>query len=724
MKTLHWKRPPQPSKKARRKFWILTAGIVFLVASFFLLGYYDLNAANEAAEDVLALLRQRVVRYEGYQTNDETKSLIRLLDKTRELSQRLARSSKQNQDFLDEYAYEQRLDGILVLDGKGELVLSTSQTPDNLHTWEELANGENVLAILEHPEKSYLTRDDRSGTEFDVAVVARQGEEPGVIVCYCSKNSVKYNANDITYETLLDNYHFELDGVGGIWNGQTLISSDDAAEEKLNVLIQEMENAKRQDAHCRLLHFWNRNQKWYAATARQGDNYTLYIAFPARKVFQTRNMVTATALFLLMMFWMVYLLADSYAQQENEVRIRKREQAYQEQLRRSAEEAEQASRAKGDFLRQMSHDVRTPINGIRGMIEIGNSFPEDAAKQAECRRKIWEASGFLLDLVNEVLDMSKLESGELVLEEKPFDLTETVESVWDILEGQARSAGIAMENDTQKFEHRYLIGSPLHLRQVLLNIGGNAIKYNKKGGSIRFTVREIASDGETATYEFISSDTGIGMSEEFQKRAFEPFAQENASARTRYQGTGLGLSICRQLVEQMGGSIRMKSRQGEGSTFPITLQFRLDPAHRTGGKWPEAPESESPAGMRVLLAEDNELNMEIAEFLLQREGLTVTRAWDGVEAVRIFEQSAPGSFDVILMDVMMPGMNGLDAARAIRGMTRPDAKTVPIFAMTANAFADDIASSRAAGMNEYLAKPLDMDALRKLLLKYKKGITD
>ena len=398
---------------------------------------------------------------------------------------------------------------------------------------------------------------------------------------------------------------------------------------------------------------------------------------------------------------------------------KRREHAYQEQLRRSVDEAERASQAKTQFLRQMSHDIRTPINGIRGMVEIGNNVPDDAAKQAECRQKVWEASGFLLELVNSVLDRNKLESGEIKAEEKPFDLIELVRNTQDILYGQANSSGIKMELNQPSVNHRYLVGSPLHLRQVLQNIGSNAIKYNKKNGTVYLTTREIASDSETATFEFISRDTGIGMSEEFQKRAFEPFTQEEASARTKYQGSGLGLSICRELVEQMGGTIRLESEQGVGSTFTITLQFRIDTERQRQADAAEA-EKINVAGMKVLLVEDNELNMEVAEFLLEREGIVVTKAWNGEEAVQTFTASKPGDFDAVLMDVMMPVKDGLDATREIRALEREDAKNIPIFAMTANAFADDIAHSRAAGMNEYIAKPLDIQRLRQTLFKYRK----
>ena len=840
---------PQETRRYWKRFGIpLVLGIAALIVSYVLLTWYDIQYASKATQETMALLNRRVVRFEGYESNDENKNLIRLLDKTSELSRQLANADNLNEDFLDKYTYGQRLSGILILDEDRNIVLQSESTPDSEWVQNEIQNGPNIIDIIQYPKKVYMTRTERGGVEVDMAAVARQGEEAGVVICYFTKNDIKNNANDITFETLLDGYNFELDGVGGITDGETFVSTDDSTAEQIEALSAKIDTAQVEDPYCTMLHFWVQGRRWYGAKATVGDQYALYVAFPASSVFATRNAVLLSGTLLFILFWLIYLLMQGKSERESMAQLRKqyriinainraystnfliqlqddqlepiklpgrleskllsyptaseklkaiarmclepaeqarftaftepstiaqrmgksdylvmdyedkwhrwyqsllipqrydadgqlmavlfatrdisdekaREHAYQEQLRRSVEEAERASRAKTDFLRQMSHDVRTPINGIRGMIEIGNHYPNDLEKQADCRKKVWEASGFLLDLVNSVLDMNKLESGEIQLDEKPFDLRDVLSSTRGILYGQAESSHIRVQQNELDIKHPYLLGSPLHLQQILQNIGGNAIKYNKEGGTATFTTREIASDGETATFEFISSDTGIGMSKEFQKRAFEPFTQERASARTKYQGSGLGLSICRQLVEQMGGSIQLESEQGVGTTFTITLQFRLD-AQRIEQER-QAAEAESIAGMKALLVEDNELNMEIAEFLLEREGVQVTKAWNGQEAVQQFAASQPGEFDVILMDVMMPVMGGIEATQAIRALDRPDAATVPIFAMTANAFADDIARGRAAGMNEYIAKPLDGKKLAKTLLKYKKqGKTD
>ena len=402
---------------------------------------------------------------------------------------------------------------------------------------------------------------------------------------------------------------------------------------------------------------------------------------------------------------------------------KRHEAEIQHQLEKAADEARRANAAKTDFLRRMSHDVRTPINGIRGMVEISRHYAGDEAKQEECRQKILSASGFLLDLVNNVLDMNKLESGEIRLEQLPFDLKQLVEETVSVTEVQAQERGIRLVYSGVQGAHTGVIGSPVHVRQVLQNIASNAIKYTPEGGSVTLECCEtLCTDGQV-TYNFRCTDTGIGMSPEFQQKAFEPFAQEDSSARTAYSGTGLGLAITKELVEQMGGQITFTSQQGKGTVFVIGLPFRLDPdaKHRAQTEQTAQPAAASGVrGAKVLLVEDNDLNMEIANFLLENEGAIVTQAWNGQQALDIFAASAPGSFDVILMDVMMPVMGGLEATRRIRALPRPDAASIPIFAMTANAFQDDIERSRAAGMNEHLTKPLDAPQLMETIARYRR----
>lgn len=398
---------------------------------------------------------------------------------------------------------------------------------------------------------------------------------------------------------------------------------------------------------------------------------------------------------------------------------RRREFEYQRQLRDAVEEAHLASASKTNFLRRMSHDIRTPINGIRGMLEIAEHYPEDVEKQKECREKMWKASGYLLSLVNDVLDMNKLESGTITLEHRSFGLREMLSEANTVTEMQAIEHGIRFEIDWENvaITHNQLLGSPVHLKQILQNLASNAVKYNRRNGSVTVSCRELKADENRALFQFVCTDTGIGMSREFQEKAFEPFSQEGRVANTTYAGTGLGLSIVKELVERMGGRIELRSTPDVGSTFTVIIPFEID--HTLSDEKEETVQRVDTRGKKVLLVEDNELNTEIAKFLLEKEGFTVATAVNGQDAVEQFLQSAPYEYAMIFMDIMMPVMNGLEATRRIRKMKREDAVQIPIIAMSANAFQDDIENSLAVGMNVHLMKPLEPDkvdaAIQKVL---------
>lgn len=397
---------------------------------------------------------------------------------------------------------------------------------------------------------------------------------------------------------------------------------------------------------------------------------------------------------------------------------KRQELEYQEQLLKTAEEARRANVAKTDFLRRMSHDIRTPINGIHGYIEIASHYPQDLDKQRECREKIKTASGFLLDLVNNVLDMNKLESGGIQLEHKAFNLMDLLEKVNEIVEVQGKEYGVSYHIANGSIQHKELIGSPIHIQQILINVASNAVKYNREGGSVFVTCKELYSDEDTATFELTCTDTGIGMSEEFQKHLFEPFAQELDKARSNYTGTGLGLSIVKKLVEIVGGTITFESEQNKGTRFTMNLPFKINREFEEREKLKVENKDIDCSGIHVLLVEDNEMNMEIAEFLLKEKNIKVTKAYNGQEAVQRFYSSRSQEFDVILMDVMMPIMDGIEAVKVIRKMHRQDAKEIPIFAMTANAFIDDAQRSKEAGMNEHFSKPLDMEIVCATIARY------
>ena len=383
----------------------------------------------------------------------------------------------------------------------------------------------------------------------------------------------------------------------------------------------------------------------------------------------------------------------------------------------AAKKAEAANEAKTEFLQRMSHDIRTPINGICGMVNMADHYADDMEKQTEYRIKVKEASNLLLELVNDVLDMSKMESDEIVLEEIPFNLSSISREVFVVIEQMAAEENIQIVWEKKEIIHRDFIGSSEYVKRVMMNILSNAVKYNRENGYIYISYREIPSkQPEMTTMEFVCRDTGIGMTEEFQKHIFEPFAQEQPGSRTKFAGTCLGMPITKKLVEKMGGAITFESEKGVGTTFVIRIPFKIDLDADKREEQKDVSEK-SIKGLHILLAEDNELNMEIAEFAIQNEGAEVTKAWNGQEAVEIFEKSRSGEFDVILMDIMMPVMNGYKATKMIRSLDRADAKEIPIIAMTANAFAEDRIRVKEAGMNEHVAKPVDVELLIKVIHK-------
>ena len=386
-------------------------------------------------------------------------------------------------------------------------------------------------------------------------------------------------------------------------------------------------------------------------------------------------------------------------------------------LQKKTQDAEAAVRAKSEFLSHMSHDIRTPINGMMGMLDIAQAHLNNPEKMDLCLSKMRGAADQLLSLINDVLDMSKIETGSIQLVEEPFDMIRLLNGTLAVQEIIASEKSLTIEQDIEgAIEHPCVCGSPNYVRSILVNIISNAIKYTNPGGDIFVSARELSCDGEYVKFEFIVSDTGIGMSEEFAEHIFEPFTQEHAENRSSYQGTGLGMSIVKNLINKMKGTITLETKQGEGSTFTITLPVKLDTVCFEETETEE--EETSIEGMKILLVEDNDLNLEVAQYILEDAGAEIIVARNGLESVELFEQSESDSFDVILMDVMMPVMDGLTATKRIRKLKRKDARTVPVIAMTANVFNEDIIAAKEAGMNEHIAKPLDFDKLIHTLAKY------
>ena len=397
-----------------------------------------------------------------------------------------------------------------------------------------------------------------------------------------------------------------------------------------------------------------------------------------------------------------------------------RELMYQKQLKESMEDAQRANISKTAFLRRMSHDIRTPLNGIVGMIHIAQKHSNDVAKLQECRQKVLQSTDYLQKLINNVLDISKLESGSLMLEYKSFDLVELLSNNMTVVAMSAYENGVRFEGgvEANTIRHRYLIGSPVHLSRVLMNLASNAIKYNHFHGTVNVHCEELSDDGNMAVFQFVCSDTGLGMSEEFQKHAFDAFAQEGKQSTTTFSGSGLGLSIVKDIIELMGGMIELESKENVGSTFTVTVPFKIDHSVENNDSQKDScSQSMELSGKRVLLVEDNAINMEIAHAILEEEHLNITEAKNGKEALEIFQNSKLSEYDVIIMDVMMPVMDGLEATKAIRMLEREDAKKIPIIAMTANAFEEDRKACLDAGMDEHIGKPIDIPLLKRTITK-------
>ena len=711
--------------KATRRYERIAAaiGAVLVIVVGFNTVRAESAQTREQLGNTIDYVKEQCTTYTRYNAAAVTKSLMRIMDNAQQVNRNIGyEGSAVDEERLRFYAQEQRLTGIILLDTDGSVQCEYNGDLLNFLTLQEYIERDTVLDVVRYPQKTYASRIDLpDGSYVDISAYGRT-DVPGVIVAYYHTTAEYARNYTLTIQGSLAGYNTRDDGVIVVANGDRIIASND--EELADTKVEDsriLQQIKLNLSSAAVGHFKCDGSIYFGGLDRSRDYYIYaYVSDRMVATDMVKNMMAALIIYLVMLT-AIQMFRRRSAREYLAERDR-REREFREQLMESAEKAEQANRAKTEFLQRMSHDIRTPINGIRGMIEIANYYKDDPDKQTECRKKIWDASGLLLELVNEVLDMGKLESGEIMLEEREFDLKELLDSVGMVVDKQARERGITIITDGYPVEHCCLLGSPLHLRRLLMNIISNAVKYNRVGGEIRLGCCEKPSaDPETAQIEFTCADTGIGMSEEFQKHVFEPFAQERNTARSEYGGTGLGMPIAKSLAEKMGGTLSFVSRQGVGTTFTLSLPFRICHAPEKRNKPKRLLQTSSIAGLHVLVAEDNKMNMEIAEFVLNVEEASIIKAVNGEEAVRIFADSRPGEIDAILMDVMMPVMDGLEATRRIRAMKRPDARTIPIIAMTANAFAEDRQRAFAAGMDMHIAKPLEGSEMVETLERFVKS---
>ena len=696
-------------------------GVCVAVASLFYFFHAEKAEAEKRMVEIVNYVKVQCSTYTHFNESSESKSLLRAIESARQMStnikMEIENGGQLSRDFLKENLQTLWVDGIIVLDaeGKTDCEYSTDESLANEIT--EYLQKEIIMNFAGYEERSYserFTRED--GSRIDIAACARK-DEPGIVAIYYY-TSLEFTRNyTLTIQGLLKGYSTQKDGTIIVADNGIVVASNDESLLGQNTADNEVVQAmKRHTDSQHIYHLKNEGIGCYGIMLKQRDYY-IYAYLPDTEVFHNLPFGVISVIFfyflMFSIFWFwTYRTNLAHRKQEQE-----KDEKYKAELLIAAKKAEAANEAKTEFLQRMSHDIRTPINGIRGLVNMADHYADDMERQTEYRTKVKEASNLLLELVNDVLDMSKLESGEIVLEEIPFNLSSISREVFVVIEQMAAEQNIRVAWEKKEITHRDFIGSPGYVKRVMMNILSNAVKYNKENGQIYVSCVEIPSEQpEMTTMEFVCRDTGIGMAEEFQKHIFEPFAQEHTGSRAKFAGTGLGMAISKKLVEEMGGTITFESKKGVGSTFVIRVPFKID---LDADKREESKDvsEKSIKGMHVLLAEDNELNMEIAEFLLQNEGAEVTKAWNGQEIVELFRKSEAGEFDVILMDIMMPIINGYEAAKRIRSLDREDAKKIPIIAMTANAFTEDRIRAKEAGMDEHVAKPIDVELLIKVIHK-------
>ena len=702
-----------------KRFWIfgILLGICVTAASL----YYFFQAEKKEAENRMVktvnYVKVQCSTYTHYNEASESKSLLRAIESARQMSTNIDMETENggrlSQEFLKENLQTLWVDGILVLDAEGKTVCKYSMDEALTNEITDYLQKDIIMDFTGYEERSYSERIDREdGSRIDIAACARK-DVPGMVAIYYYTSPEFVRNYTLTIQNLLNGYSTQKDGTIIVADKGTIVASNDESllgqDTAGNQVVQAM---KEHTDSQHIFHLKNEGTGGYGIMLKQRDYY-IYTYLPDTEVFRNLPLSVTAVVFLYLLIFGIFCFWGYRADLAHRKQEKEKDEKYKAELLRAAKKAEAANEAKTEFLQRMSHDIRTPINGICGMINVADHYADNMEKQTECRAKIKKTSHLLLELINEVLDMSKLESDEVVLEEIPFNLNSISEEILGVIEHMAAEQNIRIIWEKKEVTHWNLIGSPVHVKRILMNILSNAVKYNKENGYVYISCREIPSK-QTAmtTLEFVCRDTGIGMAEAFQKRIFEPFAQEHAGSRTKFAGTGLGMPITKKLVEKMGGTISFESKEGTGTTFVIRIPFQIDADMKDRNETEEKTET-SIQGLHVLLTEDNELNMEIAEFVLQNEGAVVTKAWNGQKAVDIFRKNRPGEFDVILMDIMMPVMNGYEAAKLIRSLDREDAKVIPIIAMTANAFTEDKMRAKEAGMDEHIAKPVD----GKLLVK-------
>ena len=708
-------------------------GALLVTAAFLTAMRSDMDAAQRTLLTTAGYVREQCDRYARIELATETKSLMRVIESSRQVVHHLREQSGAEAGIdLERCARDVYVSGILLLDEQGNITAQYHESGELPEPLREELTSSVLLDTAVYPEKSYAVRlHDEDGSELDLAAVGRE-DAPGVVAAYYRTPAEYLNSFNLSIASLLSGYETENSATIVVSQGDTIVASND--ESLIGAATGDIGILRRIQADGVIGKLVHTNQAegepaQYFGLMERGRDVYVYCFLPEANILRSTLLAAASTLLIYaVLVAAVYMIRLQLAQRYREEQVRAQQQYAEslrdknEQLSRAVEQADRANAAKTSFLSRMTHDIRTPLNGIIGLLEIDAAHPEDTALVNANREKMRVAANHLLALINDILQMSKLESGEVTLAHELVDLDRLTVDILTIVGDKAAESGVTLEYDKSSYSIStpWVYGSPVHLRQIFLNIYTNCIKYNRVGGKVTSRVENLGIKDFTVTYRWTITDTGIGMSREFLQHIFDPFAQERSDDRSIRQGTGLGMTIVKGLVEKMNGTIEIESREGEGSTFMITLPFEiaekppLPPAN-------DAQAGESIAGLHLLLAEDNVLNAEIAKTLLEDAGAQVTVVTDGKQAVETLEGSEPGTFDGVLMDMMMPVMDGITATHAIRALPRSDLAAIPILAMTANAFAEDAQRCLDAGMNAHLAKPLEMQKVIRAIARFCRG---
>ena len=705
-----------------KKFWLvcIAVGISLFGVVFALSRRADIQNCEQRLTGVMEFIKAQSADYTKYNDTAVAKSLVREAAAINALEDL---SLDCDESALSEYARMLWLTGISVLDAQGDLVCEYTENGTGYAQLQSGIKLEPILSVIDYPQKTYVKRVELGGGNFVNVAVHSCADGTGVVLAYRYIPAEFSEKSVLSIQDLLDGYEVSSTGTLLVVEDNRVAASNDPTLIGMNIFENERLMSIRRSGHAdKLIRVYAPKgiEQCYGMYSH-GQDYYLYAYVPARQVYTltVMNLVITLVMYILILALVQVFrwnsARDFFTQQEHsEQEYRKSLEQKNIALQLAVQRETKANLAKREFLFNMSHDIRTPMNAIIGFTALAQTHIDDRGQVEDYLKKISVSSQHLLSLINDVLDMSRIESGKVTLEAKPVHLPELVHELRDIIQAVVSKKDLSLTLDTVGVENEDVIADPLRLEQILINVLANAVKFTPDGGQIGlWIVQKDTAPAGYADFEFHIKDNGIGMSEEFQKHIFEQFARERTSTVSKIQGTGLGMAITKSLVDMMGGRITVKSEQGKGSEFTISLRFPIGEAKT--GQTPPAAKASAFTGKKLLVVEDNELNLEIASTLLKEAGFEVDTAENGKIAVEKVEAASADRYDLILMDIQMPEMDGYEATRRIRAL--PDAKkaALPIVAMTANAFEDDRKNALHAGMNGHIAKPLDIQKLFQVL---------